>query len=294
MGSAASFGCSAARSAQPAPRLFGEHPSTGAASFLLTNLPRRNLLHSCHISVGLCYTLLNAMQCGDITLEVAHRHVGTLSEAGVRLTAAFTALGSLIRPPKQKQRRFARLRMLARRRAAAKAAGGEDEAEPLPASNATAGAAGAALPGSALARPPSRTRDVEGAAEAHVCADRAADVDDPFAELDGSGGQWVMCSVSLHALLKLRDGAPGSAALPLGRAAAVHPTSCTLPATHRRPVHRLPTLLQRRQTTSRCRWWRCLRARSCVPSRWPATYRASCSGTRLWAAMQIGTRQMEG
>lgn len=177
------------------PRLHSTEPL--AARFPAPcRLSCRNLLHSCHISVGLCYTLLNAMQCGDITLEVAHRHVGHLSEAGVRLTAAFTALGSLIRPPKHKRRRFARLKNLARRRAAA-AADGEAQAEVSPALATAAAAGGAATLGSAVSRPHSKARDIEGAGEVHEAGDEE---DDPFAELGGSGGGWALGSAGQQPL----------------------------------------------------------------------------------------------
>ena len=38
--------------------------------------------------------------------QVCQRHIGDLSECGVRLSAAFTALSTLIRPPKSKKKRW--------------------------------------------------------------------------------------------------------------------------------------------------------------------------------------------
>ncbi|KAI3437663.1 hypothetical protein D9Q98_000113 [Chlorella vulgaris] len=64
----------------------------------------KTLLHSCQVSLGLFYALLNSMQCGDVTLEICQQHIGDLSEAGVRLSAAFTALGTLICPLKAKKK----------------------------------------------------------------------------------------------------------------------------------------------------------------------------------------------
>lgn len=64
----------------------------------------RNLLDSCHVTLGIFLGLLHSLQSGEISLECCQRHIGDLSETGVRLSAAFTALSSLIRPPKGKKK----------------------------------------------------------------------------------------------------------------------------------------------------------------------------------------------
>jgi hypothetical protein len=69
-------------------------------------------------------------QCGDITLELTSRHIGNLSEAGVRLSAGFTALSSLIRPPKAKKQRWWRRWRRRRRRGAANDDGGLSSGAP--------------------------------------------------------------------------------------------------------------------------------------------------------------------
>ena len=146
--------------------------------------------------MGIFYTLINAMQCGDVSLATAQRHIGNLSEAGVRLSAGFTALGSMIRPPKAKKgakkgwKRWGKKRKAA---AAGEAAGGAAAAA------ASGGAAtaqpqqqqqhrgGCMRPQSSLAAP--LVGDVEAAAGA--AADAADAADDPFAEMEaeGSGGE---------------------------------------------------------------------------------------------------------
>jgi hypothetical protein len=81
------------------------HPPETVFVLLLCAAPVcRTLLHSCQVSLGLFYALLNSMQCGDVTLEICQQHIGDLSEAGVRLSAAFTALGTLICPLKAKKK----------------------------------------------------------------------------------------------------------------------------------------------------------------------------------------------
>lgn len=157
----------------------------------------RNLLHSCHVSMGIFYTLINAMQCGDVSLATAQHHIGNLSEAGVRLSAGFTALGSMIRPPKAKKgakkgwKRWGKKRKAA---AAGEAAGGAAAAA------ASGGAAtaqpqqqqqhrgGCMRPQSSLAAP--LVGDVEAAAGA--AADAADAADDPFAEMEAEGSDGAL------------------------------------------------------------------------------------------------------
>lgn len=52
--------------------------------------------------LGVFLALLHSLQSGETSLECCQRHIGDLSEAGVRVSAAFTALSYLIRPPKAK------------------------------------------------------------------------------------------------------------------------------------------------------------------------------------------------
>lgn len=96
------------------------------------------------------------LQSGETSLEVCQRHIGDLSEAGVRLSAAFTALSTLVRPPKQKGRL---LRLLRRGKGKGKGEGPPPGDEPATSPSAakaavvTAAAAGqgaeaAALPSS--------------------------------------------------------------------------------------------------------------------------------------------------
>ena len=137
------------------------------------------------------------LQSGETSLEVCQRHIGDLSEAGVRLSAAFTALSTLVRPPKQKGRL---LRLLRRGKGKGKGEGPPPGDEPATSPSAakaavvTAAAAGqgaeaAALPSSldqhAQQQAQGQQAQQQQGAAAAVDLEAAPSADDPFSGLDG-------------------------------------------------------------------------------------------------------------
>lgn len=164
------------------------------------------------------------------TLQVCQRHIGDLSECGVRLSAAFTALSTLIRPPKSKKKKWWQFWKKAEKRKGkkgrkggkgGKAAGGaSSSANGLASGAADAAAATAAALEQEQQRRALSTAAAAAAADGEAAPDLAAqqqqhsqqaqhggsDSDDPFAGLaDGSpGGQGLYLG---------QDGSPGGQGL---------------------------------------------------------------------------------
>lgn len=131
--------------------------------------------------------------------QVCQRHIGDLSECGVRLSAAFTALSTLIRPPKSKKKKWWQVwkkgkksKKSRKARKAAAAGGGGGSANGRGSAAADAAAATAAALEQEQQR---RVRDKAAAAAAadgqqarHAGSD--SEGDDPFADLaDGPTGE---------------------------------------------------------------------------------------------------------
>ena len=144
--------------------------------------------------LGIFLSLLYSMESGEVSLECCQRHIGDLSETGVRLSAAFTALSSIIRPPKVKKgkkKKKKKQQQQQQRRARDKEQQQQQQQQEEHRAAATNGAAAAASHGAAaaggegLAPRPSPMPPL-------LDLERAETMDDPFAGLqDARTGGWM-------------------------------------------------------------------------------------------------------